>query len=181
MVVDRIDIALFNDLAQIHHRHTVAHMADHSEVMGDDYQREPQLIPQIAEQVNHLRLHRHIKGRDRLIPDHQLRGRGQRAGNPDPLALAARKFMWVAFRVLGAQADFGQQFRHFAAPLRGGHFWEMRLQRFADQLANTHARVQRRKGVLKDELHVSAQRGQVAPGKAAHIAAVKLHIAIGRG
>ena len=85
-VVGRADLA---DLAEVHHRHPVADVLHHGEVVGDEDQREAVARLHVLEQVEDLGLHRHVEGRDRLVADDQLRVEHERPGDRDALALAA--------------------------------------------------------------------------------------------
>src|SRR6218665_2566445 len=61
-------------------------------------------------QLQHLGLHRNIERGDRLGGDDQLGLHGQRAGNADALALAARELLRIARKGRGFQTDEFQQF-----------------------------------------------------------------------
>ena len=54
--------------------------------------------PQVRDQVDDLRLDRHVERRDRLVGDQQLRRQRERAGDGDALALAAGEFVRIARR-----------------------------------------------------------------------------------
>ena len=58
-----------------------------------------------AEQVEHLGLDRDVERRDRLVGDEQLGLERDRAGDADPLALAAGELVRVAVVVLGVEPD----------------------------------------------------------------------------
>ncbi len=60
---------------------------------------EAELVLQVLEQVEDLRLDRDVERRDRLVADDQLRLERERAGDADPLALAARELVRVAVDV----------------------------------------------------------------------------------
>src|SRR5260370_37202473 len=77
-----------DDLSEIHDGDAVADTLDDREVVGDEQIGKPELALQIAQQVDHLRLHRDVERRDRLIADDQARVKRERAGDADPLALA---------------------------------------------------------------------------------------------
>ena len=83
--------AISADLAEVHHHHAVGDVADDVEVVGDEDVGEAELALQVLEQVEDLRLHRDVERRDRLVADDQLRVDGERAGDADALALAARR------------------------------------------------------------------------------------------
>ena len=61
-----------DDPAEVHHRHAVAHVADHRHVVGDQQHGERELLLQVLEQVEHGRLHGHVERRHRLVGDQQL-------------------------------------------------------------------------------------------------------------
>ncbi|MNJ63670.1 hypothetical protein D3C77_595870 [compost metagenome] len=64
-------------------------MLHYTKVMRDKYISEAKLFLQILQQINDLRLDRHIERRDRFIRNDQLRLQGQCPGNADTLALSA--------------------------------------------------------------------------------------------
>ena len=64
------------------------------------------------EQVEDLRLDRDVERGDRLVGDDQVRIDRERAGDADPLALAAGELVRVARRRIGRQADDLEQLAH---------------------------------------------------------------------
>ena len=77
-------------LAEVHHRHPVAHVLHHGQVVGDEHHGEAAVALQVVEEVEDLRLHRHVEGGDGLVADEQGGVEHERPGDADPLALAAR-------------------------------------------------------------------------------------------
>ena len=140
-------------------------MADDAEVVGDEQVGEVELVLEVLEQVDDLRLDRDVERRHRLVGDDQLRLQGERPGDPDALALAARELVRVAVVVLRGEPDPLEQLLHrrFSSSPEASP-WS--LHRLADDLADALARVQRRVGVLEDHLHLAAQRPHLAPGRA---------------
>ena len=59
------------------------------------------LLLQVLQQVDHLRLDRDVERRHRLVADDQLGLDGERAGDADALALAAGELVRVAAHVVG--------------------------------------------------------------------------------
>ena len=92
-------------------------MADDADVVGDEEVGEAELVLQVGEQVDDLRLDRDVEGGDRLVGDDQLRLQRQGAGDPDPLALAAGELVRVAVVVLGGEADPLEQLLDAASQL----------------------------------------------------------------
>jgi hypothetical protein len=64
--------------------------------MGDEQIAETKPLLQIEQQVDDLRLHRHVERRHRFVADHELGSQRQRARDADALALTAGKLMGKA-------------------------------------------------------------------------------------
>ena len=87
----------------------MADVLDDGEVVGDEQIGEAELLLQIHQQVDDLRLHRNVERRHRLVADDQLRVERQRAGDADALALPAGEFVRIAVERLGPQPDLAEQ------------------------------------------------------------------------
>ena len=72
MLVERLAVADLDDLAEVHHRDLGAEVPDDREVVGDEQERDVELALQVLEQVDHLRLDRHVERGDRLVGHEQL-------------------------------------------------------------------------------------------------------------
>ena len=159
--VDRVRIHLIggadlDDLAQVHHRDPVGDVADDAEVVRDEEIGELELVLEVLEQVDDLRLDRDVQGRDRLVGNDQLRPQRERPGDADPLPLAAGELVREAVVVLRAEADRLEQLLDLRA---SGH--RPRRARgcssgVADDLPDPLARVERR---VRDPGRSSASRG----------------------
>ncbi len=77
-------------LAGIHHRDAVAMFRHHAEIVRDQHQAHAQLGAQRAQQLQHLRLHRDVQRRGRLVGDQQPRAR-RRARSRSSRAGACRR------------------------------------------------------------------------------------------
>ena len=120
-VVGRVEIVTvgrLDHLAEVHHVDLVGHPAHDVEVVGDEQVGEVELLLEVFEQVDDLGLHRHVEGGHRLVAHDQLRLEGERPGDADPLALAARELVGEAVVVLGVEAR-----RARAAPARCACGW----------------------------------------------------------
>ncbi len=95
-------------------------MLDHAKVMRHEQHRQPKLLLQVLNEVDHLRLHRHIKRRDRLVGDDEVGADGEGAGDADALALAAGELVRIAPCGVGGQADLAQQACHPGRALAAG-------------------------------------------------------------
>jgi hypothetical protein len=129
-----------DDLAEVHDRDPVGDVADDGEVVGDEEVRQVELVLQLDEEVEHLRLDRDVEGGDGLVGDDELGPQHERAGKPDPLALAAAELMRVAPGRLGAEADALEHVDDgLVAPLA---LETVDPQAFSHEVAHVHARVE---------------------------------------
>ena len=116
-----------HDLSGIHHRHLVANFADHAEVVGNEDDRRAGLGPQLAHQIEDLRLDGHVERGRRLVGDEQLRIARERDGDHRALPHAARQIVRVFVEAFFGGRDFdarkkldGLVPRLIAATVRGG-------------------------------------------------------------
>ena len=82
--------------------------------MRDEHVGQVELVLQVLEQVDDLRLDRDVQRRHRLVGHDQLGPQRERAGDADALALAAGELVRVAVVVLRVQPDQLQQVLHRA-------------------------------------------------------------------
>jgi hypothetical protein len=75
------------------------------EVVGDKEVREVELLLKIFKQCDDLRLHGDVECRDGFVQDDELGTQRERAGDADPLALAAGELVWVPVVVLFPEPD----------------------------------------------------------------------------
>ena len=107
--VDRLGGTDLDELAQVHDGDRVGEVPDDGEVVRDDDVGEPVRRLQRLHQVEDLRLDRDVERRDRLVGDDQLRIERERAGEADPLALAARELVRVELGRLRREPDLVEQ------------------------------------------------------------------------
>ena len=109
----RLGIARLHDLAPLHDADRIRHVAHDAEIMGDQQQRHAIFGLQVLQQLQDLRLHRHVERRRGLIGNQQIGIIGERHGDHHALALAAGQLMRIVlqsrFRI--ADADLGEQAR----------------------------------------------------------------------
>ena len=169
-----------DDLPQVHDRHPVAHVLDDGEVVGDEEVGEAELALQVLEEVDDLGLDRDVQGRHRLVADDQRRPEGQRAGNPDALALAAREFRGEAVVVLRVEPDHLHQLLDLPlAPGAVGHVVDG--QGVADDGAHPAPGVEGSVGILEDHLHLAPVAPELPTGKGADVGPVQHHPPRGEG
>ena len=156
----------------------MADVAHHAQVVRDEDIGQAQVALQVHQQVDDLRLHRHVQRRHRLVADDQRQFQRQRARDHDALALAAGELVRIALGGVGPQADAGQQLGHAFAD--GGAAVAEIAQRFADDVAHAHARVHRRERILEDELHAPAHGAQLLAVHRGQVLAFEQDAALGR-
>ena len=94
-VEDLLDAGLLDHLAVLHHQHLVGHEAHHREVVADEDVGQAELVLQVLQQVEHLRLHRDVERAHRLVEHQHLGLQRQAARDRDALALAAGELVRV--------------------------------------------------------------------------------------
>ena len=140
--------------------------------MGDEEVREVELALELLEEVDDLRLDRNVERGDRLVGDDEVRVERERPGDADPLALAARELVWVAFAEVRVEADRREQLADPLAPL-GAVPDAVDLERLADDPRHVHPRVEAGVRVLEDHLHPAAHAPQGGPLEAREVDAVE--------
>ncbi|MNS57379.1 hypothetical protein D3C72_902630 [compost metagenome] len=148
-----------HDFAQIHHHDAVRDVAHHVQVVADEHIGQPEVVLQVQQQVEHLRLDRLVQGGHRFVQDHQPGVQGQRARDVHALALAARQFVRVAAgKALRVQAHAAQQpARHRDGVALGA---AMHQRAKGHGVFDGHARVQRRIAVLEHHLCLATEFAQ---------------------
>ena len=111
--VERVAIGDLDDPAEVHDRDPVADVLHHGEVVGDEQQREVELLLQLLEEVEHLGLHGDVESRHRLVGNDEVRLQDQGPGDADPLALAAGELVRVSVGVRRVEPD---ELEHVGAP-----------------------------------------------------------------
>ena len=148
--------ALLHHAAEVHHRDAVGDVPHDRQVVGDEQVGQAEVVLQVLEQVDHLRLHRDVERGDRLVADDDLRLQGQGPGDPDALPLAAGELVRVAVDEVGVQADPVEQFLGALEPALARRDVGVHRPALGDDVTGGHPRVQRRVRVLEDDLDLAA-------------------------
>ncbi len=90
-----------DDLARVHHHHAAGARRDHAHVVRDEEHGHVQALAQLVDQVEDLRLDRHVERRRRLVGDEELRLARERYGDHHALAEPAGKLVGVVVEALG--------------------------------------------------------------------------------
>ena len=159
-IVGRTDLA---ELAEVHHRDAIAHVLHDREVVGDEHHRELVARLHVLEQVEDLRLHRHVERGHRLVADDQL-GLGDRSAARWRCAGTGRRrtrAAAAAARSSGSRPTVASISSTFS---RAGRLVAdlPDVEALGDDVADLAPRVERRDRVLEDHLHPRADPAQVA-------------------
>ena len=175
-VVETTDRRHLDDLAQVHDGHAVTDVLHDREVVGDEQVGQPELAPQVKEQVEDLRLDGDVERRDGLIADDEVRSQCQSPGDADALALTTAEFVGIAARIVASQPDVIEVVADAlianAALAPAVLVVGLGHESFADDVADRHARIQRSDGVLEDDLDAPAETLQVGTTLAEDVLAV---------
>src|SRR5262249_18304092 len=139
-----------------HDSDPVTDMTHHHEVVGDEQIAEAELLTQLYEEVQNLRLDGHVERGDGFIGDDDFRLDGEGTSNADALALSSTErlgqFMTLARR---QPARPHKKTPPFPDP---APTWTeaMDPNRLGQCLMNGHARVQRGVRILEDHLDAPA-------------------------
>ena len=95
--------------AEIHHRNRRADDFDDTQVVADEQVSQPQVALEVGQQIEDLRLDRHVERRDRLVRDQHRRIERQCARDAETLSLAAGEFVRKAVPLMPRQPDAIEQ------------------------------------------------------------------------
>ena len=161
----------FDDPPFLHHRDFVADLAGDAQIVGDEDHRHAGLPLDLVQQLQDLRLDRHVERRDRLVGDQQLRLEHQCPSDADALALPTGKFVRIAAEGAGIEPDMSQKRLRLFTRLGIGR--AVRDWANGQDVADGRARVERREGVLEDHLDPRPQRAELGFGKLGDVAALE--------
>ena len=145
--------ALLDNPAQIHDSNIVRQVIHHRKIVGDEQVGNAEFTLQMFEQIQYLRLHRHIKRGSWLVADQQLWLHGQRTGNGNPLPLPAGKFMRITVDRIIRQTNLAQQGANglLSVKLVSGN--PQGQHALGQNFPDAQTWIQRGKRVLKHHLH----------------------------
>jgi ABC-type lipoprotein export system ATPase subunit len=135
---------LLLDAAGIHDGELVRLLRYHAEVVRDEEERHAMALAELAQQLEDLRLDGDVEGRRRLVRDEDARLAGDRDGDHDALAHAARELMRVVVRTPCGLGDphLLQQRRRALPRLAAAHA-AVQAERFCDLAPDREHGVQR--------------------------------------
>jgi hypothetical protein len=159
-VGDRADL---DDASRVHHGDTVRGLRDHSHVVGDQHHRGAVVAAQPLQQLDDLRLDRHVERRRRLVGDHEPRAPGQRQRNHDALPHPARELVRIVVEApcRRGNADLVQKLDR-ARPRLLGRQRQVRGDRLDQLRADRVERIQRGERILEDRADLAPRIARIA-------------------
>src|SRR5580765_6589571 len=146
-----------NHAARVHDDDLVRDVRNDSQIVGDQDHRRVELVLQPVDQLNDLRLDRHVECRRRLVRDQHVRVARECHRDHRALAHSARKLVWIVvdarLRIRNAdllqKVDCARARLFLVGPL-------VHSNRLADLRPDGVHRVQRGHRILKDHRHLVA-------------------------
>ena len=151
-------------------------MSHQPEIVRDEQAGERESRLQIQQQVDHLRLHGQVEGRDGFVGDEHRRIERERAGDADALALPSAQRVRMSRRQRRIQADEIEEALHAGLPARAIAD-AVDVERFPHDVAHPHARIEGSARILKDHLHPPAQLADARAARAQHVFPLEEHFA----
>ena len=173
LLVERVGRADLADLAEVHDDDAIAHVLHDREVVRDEDQREAVAGLHVLEQVEDLRLHRHVERRHRLVADDQLRVGDDGARDRDALALSTGELVRPTTALLRRVETDGEHrlVDLLLLLLLGADAPDP--QPLGDDVLDLAPRVQRRDRVLEDHLHARTRLAQLVAAQMRHVGALE--------
>lgn len=130
------------------------------EIMRDEEIGYSEIALQVLHKIDDLSPHRDVEGGDRLVSHNERGLQRQGPGDADPLALSAGKAVRIAVGGIAGQSHALQQFGNGGTRLLCGSGEAVDDKRFRYDARDLHARIERRIGILQDDLHARTQASQ---------------------
>ena len=161
---------VLHDPAEVHHRHLVGDVLHSRQVVRYEEVRQAEPLAEVDEQVEHLRLDRHVERGDRLVQHDELRFEHQGPRDRDPLPLSAGELVGIALERRGGHARAVEGlFDAMEAVGRVAH--AMDDEPFLEDPPHGHAGIEGAVRILEHDLHPPAERPQRSVAERADIMA----------
>ena len=153
LVVERLGRPLLDDPARVHHGGVRAGLGDDRQVVRDEDEREPELVREVRQQLEDLRLHHDVERRRRLVGEQDARRARQGHRDRRTLAHSPRELVRVALRPRRRDADGLEQLPHAGRRLAAGRE-AVQLHRLGDLVSDALDGIEGVHGALEDHRDV---------------------------
>ena len=147
-------------------------MLDHAEIVGDEERSDPEVLLQVHEQIEDLRLNAHVERAHRLVGDDEFRFAGKGRGDTDALALPARKMRGQAVDQRRVEPHARKEIENALVAIGRCADTEA-IERFPNAAADRPARIEAAVRVLEHRLHAAAEFGERGAVQSCDIGAVE--------
>src|SRR5262245_49124368 len=151
-----------DDASPVHDEDALRQARDDREIMADEEAGEPALAADAREQVDNLRLHRHVERTHRLVADHELWSDDECPGDTRTLQLSTAQLVRISRPELAVEPDLGEC--RFDACVASGFIesGRQREQRLGNAFGDGHARIEAGVRILEHELQAAAESAKLA-------------------
>jgi hypothetical protein len=163
----------FDDLAAIHHRDTRREITHDRHGVGDEKIGQTQVALQLREQVDDLRADADIECGDRFVGDDEPGMQSEGTGDANALALSSAEFVGEALQNGFVEADSAHQFDDAGSNPSFRAFLFVDEKRLGDDFFDAEAGIERGEGILKDDLHITAEASHLAQAGGEQVAVFK--------
>src|SRR5215211_7444597 len=115
IVEHAVDTAFLHDLPLVQDVDAIDDLPHDREIVRDEEVTQPELLAELPEEVEDLRLHRDVERGYRLVADDQLRLERERPRDHHSLALSTRQRRRTSFCIAERQAHTLEQLVHALA------------------------------------------------------------------
>lgn len=166
----------FGELPQIHHRYTVRHISDRCHVVRDEEVCEPFLLLQAHETIQDLGLDGDIERTRWFVEDDEPWVQAKRSRERESLSASSRELMGILLERTFGKPDHREQVGHAVLELLFRDGWELRADRFADDLPHPHPGVEGTDGILENHLDLPAPLTQRTSAKSCDVLSFELDL-----
>ena len=157
----------------------MTHALNDGKVVADEEIAEAEFGLQFHHQVDHLGLDRHVEGGHRFVGDHQLGTSRERSSDADPLTLTTGELMRKLAHHVGLEPNPSEEVGHLLVSVRAlGNLVDE--ERFRNGASDRPTRVETRKRILENDLHLGPVLAKGAVAEARNIDAIQHDLTTGR-
>ena len=153
-------------------------MLDDRQIVRDKEIGKPEIALQLLQQIDNLRLNRHVKRRNRLVADDKVGVERERSRDADSLTLSARKLVRISVLVILGKTAGAHDARDVVLVFLGRNDTVL-PDRLAYDLADRHTGRETRVGILEDYLDLGSDPAQFLARQFEDVDAVEYYFALG--
>jgi hypothetical protein len=165
-------------LSGTHYGDVGGELRDDRKTMGDQEISEMEFLLELLKKQEDLGADGDIESGDGFIGNDERGAKNQGAGDANALALSAGEFVRIAVHGIVRQANAAEELCNPGEAIVTRELWLVNRQRFGDDFADAHSRVQRSERILEDHLHLATLRAQGFSGEVQEVVAFEKNCAV---